>query len=75
MAWSHLGTQFCLELAFGVLLGLCLLPKAPVGLFFHRLMGLTAGLPLVVAVLAPPLFGEAGWISACALAALGGCLQ
>ena len=54
MAWTPLGTQFCLELAFGVLLGLVLLARAPLGLFFHRLMGLTAALPLVVVATVPP---------------------
>ena len=71
MAWSHLGTQFCLELAFGVLLGLCLLPRAPMGLFFHRMMGFTAGLPLGVAALAPPLFAGAGWTGPVTLCAVG----
>ena len=42
MAWSPLATQFCLELAFGVLLGLCFVQRAPLGLFFHRMMGVTA---------------------------------
>ena len=53
MAWGPLATQFCLELAFGVLLGLCLIPRAPLGVFFHRMMGTTALLPLLVAGLVP----------------------
>lgn len=68
MAWSSLGTQFCLELAFGVLLGLCLVSRAPLGLFFHRLMGATAALPLAVAAAAPPLFVDAAWTSPVTLA-------
>lgn len=69
MAWSPLGTQFCLELAFGVLLGLCLVQRAPLGVFFHRMMGVTAVLPLLIAMAAPPLFAEASWTSPAALAA------
>ena len=75
MAWSPLGTQFCLELAFGVLLGLCLVQRAPLGLFFHRMMGVTALLPLLIAGAAPPLFVDASWTApvtlACGAAALG----
>jgi hypothetical protein len=59
MGWSDLGTQFCLELAFGVLLGLCFVARAPVGAFFHRLMGTTAALPLLAAALLPPLYAGA----------------
>ena len=61
MGWSDLGTQFCLELAFGVLAGLACIPRAPLGAFFYRLMGSTALVPIVVALLAPPLFGEGSW--------------
>ena len=61
MTWTHLGTQFSLELAFGVLLGLCLLSRAPLGLFFHRLMGFAAALPLMVACAAPPLTTGVPW--------------
>jgi len=50
MSWSSLGSQFALELAFGVLLGLCFMPKAPVGVFFYRLMGAAAAVPLVLAI-------------------------
>ncbi len=42
MSWSLLGVQFCLELSFGVLLALAFVPKAPVGVFFYRIMGTTA---------------------------------
>ena len=61
MPWGPLATQFCLELAFGVLLGLCLLHRAPLGLFFHRLMGATAAFPLLAATLSPPIFDGASW--------------
>lgn len=70
MAWSPLGTQFCLELAFGVLLGLCLVQRAPLGLFFHRMMGITALLPLLVAAAAPPMFGDGSWTSPITLSCL-----
>ena len=75
MAWSPLGTQFCLELAFGLLLGLCLVQRAPLGMFFHRMMGVTAVLPLLIAGAAPVLFAGAAWNSpstlACGAAILG----
>ncbi len=58
MGWSSLATQFCLELAFGVSLGLCLLTRAPLGPFFFRLMGTTAFLPLLLAAVAPIGFAE-----------------
>jgi hypothetical protein len=74
MAWSHLGTQFCLELAFGVLLGLCFVQRAPLGLFFHRLMGVTAVLPLMAAAAAPPLFVGASWSSGVTVASLAALL-
>jgi hypothetical protein len=62
MAWSPLATQFCLELAFGVLFGLALIPKAPMGTFFYRMMGTTALLPLACALVAPPIWTEgAAW--------------
>ncbi len=49
MAWTLLAQQFCLELGFGVLLALAFVPRAPVGIFFYRLMGTTAALPLALA--------------------------
>ncbi|MFT7676873.1 MAG: hypothetical protein ACI8QC_000849 [Planctomycetota bacterium] len=70
MAWGPLGTQFCLELAFGVLLGLCLIPKAPLGLFFFRLMGTTAVVPLLAAGLLPPLYSGGAWSDPTTVAAL-----
>lgn len=70
MAWGPLGTQFCLELAFGVLLGLCLIPKAPMGLFFFRLMGTTAAVPLLAAALLPPIYGGQSWTNGTTLAAI-----
>ena len=48
MDGSTLGAQFCFELAFGVLLALGFVPRAPVGILFYRLMGTTA----VVSILA-----------------------
>jgi hypothetical protein len=50
MPWNDLATQFALELAFGVLLGLCFVARAPLGTFFHRLMGTAAAVALLVAV-------------------------
>jgi len=74
MAWPALGTQFCLELAFGVLLALCIIPKAPVGVFFYRLMVTTAVLPLLAAFFIPPLFGGAEWTQPSVVAAGVACL-
>lgn len=53
MGWSPLGTQFCLELAFGVLVALLFVHRAPLGVFFFRLMGTTALVPLLLAVALP----------------------
>ena len=74
MAWGPLGTQFCLELAFGVLLGLCLIPKAPMGPFFYRMMGTTLLIPLLMAGLMPPLFAEGSWAAPITLSALAAAL-
>jgi hypothetical protein len=57
MGWSALGTQFCLELGFGVLFALAFVPRAPVGTLFYRIMGTCAFLPILVAVVAPLAFG------------------
>ena len=46
--------QFCLELAFGVLLALAFVPKAPVGVLFYRVMG-TSALVCVGVALAVPI--------------------
>ncbi len=51
MSWSTLALQFSLELAFGVLLALAFVPKAPVGVLFYRLMGGAVLVPLVLAIL------------------------
>jgi len=59
MGWSTLGTQFCLELGFGVLFAIAFVPKAPVGTFFYRIMGTTAFLPILVAGAAPLAWGGA----------------
>lgn len=50
MSWTLLAQQFCLELGFGVLLGLVFVPRAPVGTLFYRLMGTVAALPLALAL-------------------------
>ena len=59
MGWSALGTQFCLELGFGVLLALAFVPRAPVGTLFYRIMGTCAFLPILVAVVASLAWGGA----------------
>lgn len=61
MGWSPLGTQFCLEIAFGILVALAFVPKAPVGRLFYRLMGTSAALPLAVAAFAPVAWAGAEW--------------
>lgn len=75
MGWSQLGTQFCLELAFGVLLGLTWIHRAPMGMFFFRLMGTTALLPLLVAFVAPPMFGGGAWTDGAVVASGTACLS
>jgi hypothetical protein len=59
MGWSVLGSQFCLELGFGVLVALAFVPRAPVGTLFYRIMGTCAFLPLGVALLASLAWGGA----------------
>ena len=61
MGWSPLGTQFCLELGFGVLLALAFVGKAPLGPFFHRVMGTTALVPLLAAAVLPVADGQSAW--------------
>ncbi len=61
MEWSSLGTQFCLELGFGVLLALAFVPRAPVGVLFYRIMGTVAMLPLLAAAIVPPVLGDVPW--------------
>jgi hypothetical protein len=63
MAWSPLATQFCLELAFGVLLSLAFVPRAPVGVLFYRVMGTAALVPVLAALVAPPTVGAGAWTS------------
>jgi len=58
MGWSPLGTQFCLELGFGVLLALACVGRAPLGPFFHRVLGTTALVPLLAATVMPVAEGE-----------------
>jgi len=69
MGWSALGTQFCLELAFGVLVALAFVHRAPLGVFFFRLMGTAALIPVLLAVVMPPLSGLSGWASPVAMLA------
>jgi len=68
MAWNSLATQFCLELAFGVDLGLCLLARAPLGTFFFRLMGTTACVPTLAAIVGPVLFAGGSFAEPAVLA-------
>ena len=72
MGWSSLGTQFCLELGFGVLFALAFVPRAPVGTLFYRIMGTCAFLPILVAAVAPVAWGGSSAahpaVVACALA-------
>ncbi|MEM7516406.1 MAG: hypothetical protein AAF368_05740 [Planctomycetota bacterium] len=60
MDWSTVGSQFCLGLAFGVLLALAFVPKAPVGRFFYQLMGGSAAVPLLLALIFPLAAAEEG---------------
>ena len=68
MSWSHLATQFCLELAFGVLLAMAFVPKAPVGTLFYRVMGTSALVPMLAALVAPIATGAAAWTEPAMLA-------
>ena len=61
MGWSQLGTQFCLEIAFGVLLAMAFVPKAPVGAFFYRIMGTSALVPILLACVMPAATGDGSW--------------
>ena len=70
MGWSPLASQFCFELAFGVLFALAFVPRAPVGVLFYRVMGGAALVPLLVAFLAPPMAEAGSWTSAPGVAAL-----
>ncbi len=74
MGWSSLGTQFCLELGFGVLFALAFVPRAPVGTLFYPIMGTCAFLPIFVAAVASVAWGgEAATdpaVLACVLALL-----
>jgi hypothetical protein len=59
MGWSALGTQYCLELGFGVLFALAFVPRAPVGTLFYRILGTCAYLPILVAAVAPLAWSQA----------------
>jgi hypothetical protein len=50
--------QFCLELAFGVLVALAFVPRAPVGVLFYRVMGTCAVVPILVAIALPLARGD-----------------
>jgi len=50
MGWNQLAAQFCLQLAFGLLLALAFVPRAPVGTFFYRIMGTAALVPTLLAL-------------------------
>jgi len=54
MPWTLLAQQFCHELGFGGLRALAFVPPAPVGVFFYRLMGSCAALPLALAFCEAP---------------------
>lgn len=69
MSWASLGTQFCLELAFGVLATLAFVARAPLGSFFFRVMGVTALVPLLAALVLPPLVAGEDWGEASRLGA------
>lgn len=68
MDWTAVGTQFSLQLAFGVLLALAFVPRAPVGAFFYRLMGTTALVPVMGAIALPVLEDRASWSKPAVLA-------
>lgn len=68
--WSDLGAQYCLALAFGLLLALVFVAKAPLGRFFFRLMGGTAVVSLLAAFLLPTLAGGVAWSDASILLTL-----
>jgi len=59
MGWSTLGTQFCLELAFGVFVALACVHRSPLGVFFFRLMGTTGLIPVLLAMVLPVMSGQA----------------
>jgi hypothetical protein len=61
VGWGALASQFCLELAFGVLVALAFVPRAPVGRLFYRVMAGVGFLPLAVAVAVPLVTGDWGW--------------
>ncbi|MFT7485845.1 MAG: hypothetical protein ACI9F9_001696 [Candidatus Paceibacteria bacterium] len=74
MEWSDLGSQFCLQLAFGTLLALAFVPKAPVGVLFYRVMGGAALIPIVVAAVLPVINGGLEWTEPSVLATAAGLL-
>jgi len=69
MSWNALGTQFCLELAFGVLFALAFVPRAPVGVLFYRVMGTAALVPVLVAIAGSVLLEGSSWLDPIVLSA------
>lgn len=50
MSWTDLAAQFALELAFGALVALAFVPRAPVGALFYRVLGSAAAAMVVLAL-------------------------
>ena len=69
MGWSPLSTQFCLELGFGVLFTLYFVAHAPLGTFFFRMLGTTALIPILVAIILPISAHGVSWRDPVALCA------
>lgn len=63
MGWSPLGTQFCLQLAFGVLFTLVFVAHVPLGAFFFRMLATTALVPLLVALVGARMSRQLDWTS------------
>lgn len=75
MVWSDLAGQFCLELAFGAFLGLAWISRAPMGVFFYRMMGTVALLALVAGSVGQVFMGSEGWRSPRVLAGAAAALS
>ncbi|MEX1025729.1 MAG: hypothetical protein WD226_11715 [Planctomycetota bacterium] len=61
MGWSLLATQFSCQLAFGVLLAMAFVPRAPVGVLFYRVMGTSAVALVAVSIAASLAMGVVAW--------------
>lgn len=70
---AGLGAQFCCEVAFGVLLALAFVPKAPVGRLFYRVLG-TCACALLLAGAALRWRAVPSWSDAFLWCALGAAL-